>query len=92
MKHYKYIMETDLQALKHQKGKLKGASRHDPVETRKYQAMKLKTKYDISLDDDTVFSTRVYNQITENSRHELRSQQGRGNLKRKDKHKFKFKD
>lgn len=78
-------LDSDKQALKEQKAKLKGSSRHDPVETLKYQTMKLKTQYDIDIEDDTVFSTKVYNQLTETKRHEIRSEQGRGKHKRKSK-------
>lgn len=70
--------------IKKQKAKLKGKNRHNPQETIQFQRMNLQ-KYNVMVNNDTVFSTSVYNNIREVKRRSIREEDRKGKWKRKTK-------
>ncbi len=77
------MMELDDETeLKNQKNRMKGRVKHDLKETNRYQRLNLR-KYDVVLDEDTVFSTRVFNSVKESQRRVQQNYQGRGKWKKK---------
>mgnify|MGYP000984638248 CR=1 FL=1 len=78
-------MDKGLTDLKKQKDKLKGNSRHDLEETRKYQIMKLSIEYNIEINEDTLISTKTYNDICGHQKKTRRLESGRGKYSKKQK-------
>jgi len=77
--------ESDPQeAYEQQKLLLRGKNRHDHQTTLKLNKLKLR-QVGIFLDDDTDFSTTVFNNVKEKVRLAERKRDGRGKVQRKQK-------